>query len=153
MGTSEGLRPLLQNLERIRPAGSSDIEATIHELAGMIRSRSLVVVISDLLQDPKKIIRGMRHLHHDGHNILVLHVLDAGERALSFGGIAELRELETGHRMVVEIEEIKDAYRAAVEQYLTDLRLGCTECMADYHLIDTRASVEETLTHISHRPW
>ena len=54
--------------------------------------------------------------------------------------------------MVVETDEIKEAYDDAVEQYLNELRIGCAECYADYHLIDTRAAVEEALTVISHRP-
>lgn len=144
-GTFEGLRPMLLGLETIRPSGRSDIEAVLHEAASMIRSKSLVVIVSDLLQDPAAVIRGIRHLDHDGHNVLVLHVMDRGERRLSFGGVAELRELETGARLVVEIDEIRDAYRAAVERFLDELRLGCMECFADYHLLETDKPVQEAL--------
>jgi len=143
--TFSGLRAMLLHLETIRPQGRSDIEAVLHATSAMIRSRSLVILISDLLQDPSHILRGIRHLFHDGHNIMVLHVLDRGERRLSFDGVAQMRELETGARMVVEAGEIRDAYRDAVDRYLHRLRLGCTECLADYRLLDTRNAIVEEL--------
>ena len=148
LGTFTGLRPMLLHLEKIRAAQRSDIETVIHETAAMIRSRSLVIVISDLFQDAARIVRGWRHLFHDGHNLMVLHVMDHGERRLSFGGIVELRELETSAKLVVEADEIREAYRAAVERHVNDLRLGCTECLGDYRLVDTRNAVEEELNRL-----
>ena len=150
-GTFEGLRPMLQHLEGIKPTGRSDIEACVHQAAGLMRSKSLVIVVSDLLQDAERIGRAIRHLYHDGHNLIVLHVVDRGEQQLSFAGVAELRELEIGARMVVEIDEIRDAYRAAAERHVETLRLECAECMADYYLVETRTDMEEALNKLRFR--
>jgi len=149
VGTSEGLRPLLLSLEDIKPTGRSDIEAVLHHVSAMIPARSLVIVISDMLQPADETIRGIRHLYHDGHSIMMMHLLDRGEMALSFGGVAELRELETGARMVIEVDEIRDIYRAAVESFLDELRRGCAECLAEHHLLDTRTPVAEALTRVT----
>lgn len=151
VGTFEGLRPLLLGLEEIKPSGQSDIEAAMHQAAAMIHSKSLVVLITDCLQESSRIIRGLQHLYHDGHNILVLHVMDWGERRLSFGGVAELRELETGEKLVVEIDEISDAYRTAVERHVQELRIGCAGCLADYYLVDTRTLVQEALDDLQRK--
>lgn len=145
VGTFEGLRPLLRGLEQISPAGRGDIEAALHEGAGLMQPKSLVILISDLLQEPDRILRGIRHLSHDGHNNVVLHVMDPGERKLTLGGVAELRDMETGERLLVEIDEIREAYGDAVRGYLEELRHGCTECMADYHLVDTSNAVQDEL--------
>ena len=147
----EGLRPMLLGIEEVKPSGRSDIEAAIHEASGLIRSRSLVVIVSDLLQDPARVGRGIRHLYHDGHNIMVLHVLDRGEMRLSLGGVAELRELETGRRLVIELDEVREAYGEAVGRYLTELRATCAECLADYHLMDTRVPIEEAFSALQGR--
>lgn len=144
-GTLSGLRPLLLSLERLKPAGRSDIEAALHETSERIHARSLVVIISDCLQEPERLARGLRHLHHDGHNVILLHVLDPAERRLSFGGVAELRELESGRRLVVDADEIRESYRQAVQQHIDTLYRVCAECLADYHLIDTREPVEGVL--------
>ena len=147
-GTSEGLRPMLESLESIQPAGKSDIEAAIHETAALVGPKCLVIVISDFLQDVDKILRGIRHLSHDGHNVMVLHVLDRGERKLSFGGVAELRDMESQARLVVEVDEIKAAYEASVAHHLETLRSGCTDCLATYHLMETTHPVESAFSKV-----
>jgi len=139
------LRPLLLALEEIKPSGRSQIEQALHQTAEKIHRRSLVILISDLLQEPSSIIRGIRHLRHNKHEVLVLQTLDAAELSLNFGGLAELRELETGARLPVEVDQIRDAYANEVARYLDEIRLGCTGSLADYHLIDTRTPVERTL--------
>jgi uncharacterized protein (DUF58 family) len=145
VGTMEGLRRLLVGLEHIKPAGRSNIENAIHAAANQIHARSLVIVISDLLQAPEAVLRGIRHLSHDRHAILVLHVMDFAEMQLSAGGLAEFRELETGARMIVHTDELRQAYAREVQSFIEELRRGCAGCMATYHLVDTRVAPEETL--------
>jgi hypothetical protein len=98
-----------------------------------------------LLQNPADIIRGIRHLQHNKHEVLVLHTLDAAEINLNFSGLAELRELETGARLPVHADEIRDAYAQEVQKFLDELRRGCLGSLADYQLMDTRTPVEEAL--------
>jgi len=148
VGTSEGLRPMLESLEAIQPSGRSDIEAAIHEAAALVGRKCLVIVISDFLQDADKLLRGVRHLSHDGHNVMALHVMDRGERKLSFGGVAELRDVETHARLVVEVDEIKSAYEAAVAQHVETLRSGCTDSLAVYHLMETTHPVESAFSKV-----
>jgi uncharacterized protein (DUF58 family) len=144
-GSLEGLRPLLLALEDIKPAGRSQIEQALHQTAEKIQRRSLMIVMSDLLQDPAGIIRGVQHLRHNKHEVLILQILDAAELNLSFSGLAELRELETGARLPVEADEIREAYANEVNKFLDEIRRGCLGSLADYHLIDTRTPVERTL--------
>ena len=144
-GSLEGLRPLLLGLEEIKPSGKSNIEGAMHQVAEQLKSRSLVVLISDLLRDPAEILRGIRHLHHNGHEVTILHVLDAAELHLTFAGLVELKELETGEKLVLQGDEIREAYAEEVQRYLEELRQGCNSCQADYHLVDTRRPIEEAL--------
>lgn len=148
VGTSEGLRPVLEYLETLEPSGQGNIEAAVHEATALIGSKGLVVVISDLLQDADMILRGIRHLYHDGHNIMILHIMDRGERRLSFGGVADLRDMETRHRLVVDIDEVKDAYQVAVLQHLDTVRSGCADCLATYQLMETTQPVETSLSKL-----
>jgi len=147
-GTSEGIRPMLEYLETIQPAGCGDIEAAIHEAANRIASKGLVVIISDFLQHADKILRGIRHLHHDGHNIVVFHVMDRGERKLSFGGVADLRDLETKARLVLDVDEVREAYEVAVVRHQETLRAVCADCLASYHLIETTQPVHTVLSRL-----
>ena len=144
-GSLEGLRPMLLALEASKPAGRSQIDRALHHLAEKIQRRSLVIVISDLLQSPADIVRGLQHLHHNKHELLVLQTLDPAELGLSFSGLSELRDLETGARLPVHADDLREAYAEEVQKFLDEIRRGCLDCLADYHLIDTRWPVEETL--------
>lgn len=144
-GTQEGLRPLLLALETLAPAGDSDIESALHQAAEAFHARSQLIIISDLLARPEGILRGVRHLHHNGHDLIVLHVLDETELHLPLQGLVEFRELETGGKMIVATDEIRDAYRRAVTDHIEALRRGCVDCRADYHLLRTAVPLDELL--------
>lgn len=147
--THDGLTRHLQALDAVKAAGQGDIERALHSLADRLESRSLVIVISDFLEPPDKILRGLWRLHHDRHAVMVLHVLDGGELTLGAEGAAELRELETGARMSLETDSLRTDYAREVQRYLEEMRLGCAACLADYHFVDTRLPVEEHILKLA----
>ena len=144
-GTFVGLRPMLLGLEEIEPKNEGNIEAALHIAAEMRKGRSLVVIISDLLQEPDSIMRGIHHLHHDGKDVTVLHVLDPAELELPLSGLCEVVSLETHQKLVVDFRQIRDAYLEQMHQYLEQLRRGCQEIRADYILAPTRTDVYDVI--------
>lgn len=141
----EGLKPLLLGLEESEAKGASDIEKALHAAAETLRSKSLVIVISDFLQSPAFLSRGFQHLRHNGHDVTAFHVLDPAEIRFPFHGLMEFKELETGRRILVEAGEIQGRYIRQVEKYLEDLRLAAGACGVSYHLVDTRLPIEHAL--------
>lgn len=139
------LRPLLLALEGIKPAGRSNIEDVLHKMAEQVKTRSLFILISDCLADSTSILRGVRHMHHNGHEVTMLQVLDPAEMYLNFTGLAELKELETGERMVIEVDDLKDAYAAEVQRFIGELRKGCLDCRGDYQLVSTKAEIDDVI--------
>lgn len=141
----EGLRPILLKLEEIIPQNRGNIEKTLHEAAEKIKRRSLFFVISDFLQPPEQIIRGVYHLRHNGHEATLLHVIDRAEICLPYGGVAEVTDLETHEKMTVEMDEIRNAYTLQVEEHIRRLRKGCMDCSATYCVVETTMTVEDAL--------
>ncbi len=146
-----GLQTLLATLETLRPAGRGGIGDALEEAAARIGSRSLVILVSDFLEAPEGILRGLRRLDHDRHNLLLLQVVDGAERRIGFQGLAELRELESGRRLVIEAEETAEAYAAAFDAHVERLRRGCAECFGEHHLLDTREPVQTALQRLGDR--
>ncbi len=141
----EGLRPMLGRLEALRPAGRGDLEAVLHRVAETVHARSLVVLVSDLLEPSGGLLRGLRHLQHYGHDTTVLHVLDPGELHLAPSGVTEFRDMEDGRRLLVEVDQVRDAYAHEVERYLDEVRRGCADGGAHYEMVTTSVPVEEAL--------
>lgn len=140
-----GLRPMLLGLEDIEPQGQSNIESALHKAAEIIKGRSLVVIISDLLQDPRQTLQGIGHLCYDGKDVTVFHVLDPGELRLPDEGLIEVEFLETREKMSVDIAEFRELYLQRIREYLDEVRIGCTNEGAHYILVDTSTDIQDVL--------
>ena len=139
-GSFTGLRPMLLALEQIKPERKGDIAASLHRAAEMIPGKVLIVLISDLLQEPEKIIPALTHLHHTGKDITVFHVLDPAEINTPDAGLVEIVSLETKEKITVDWAQIRSGYEAQVQKYFNELRTGCQNIRADYIIADTKTA-------------
>jgi uncharacterized protein (DUF58 family) len=145
VASTETLSPILLEMENMQAKGAGNIEASLHEAAEMLKQRTLVIVISDLLQPPAQLARGIQHLQHNRHDVTVFHVLDAAEIALPMHGLVELRDLETDEKLLIEAEEIRPRYAQAVQGYLAEISRICTACGTHYFTVETRTPMVEAL--------
>jgi uncharacterized protein (DUF58 family) len=97
----------------------------LHEAAGLMPRRGLVVVLSDLFYDPAELFGALDHFCFQGHDVLVMQVLDPVERRLQLEGSVRFHDLETGEEVLVQAQEVQASYREAVERWLADLEEGC----------------------------
>ena len=136
---------LARNLEALTAFGSTDASTAIREVAVRLHRRGLVVLISDLLVDPGETIRALRYLAHRKHQVMVFHLLDPGERDLSGTGDALFRDPETGEELLVDLAEVREDYRDAVERALDEWQRTLRPAGVDHLLIDTSAPLAGTL--------
>jgi uncharacterized protein (DUF58 family) len=144
-GSYDGLRPMLRGLEKMTAKGVSALDQVLHAFADGGRQRGLVVVISDFLLDGGAVVNGAAHLIHAGHQVCLLHVLDRAELSLPFDGVVEINELETGRRVVVEVDGMRQAYVREVRRHVDALRRGCANLPAGYFLADTSTPVDQAI--------
>ncbi len=104
------LHSLLLALERMEVGKKSDVGRPLHQLAEALIKRSLVVVISDLLDDPDPIVRGLRHLKFRGTDVIVFQVLDPNELTFPFKGSSRFRDLESSEEVITEPTKIRTGY-------------------------------------------
>jgi uncharacterized protein (DUF58 family) len=104
------LHSLLLALERMEVGKKSDVGRPLHQLAEALIKRSLVVVISDLLDDPEPIVRGLRHLKFRGTDVIVFQVLDPNELTFPFKGSSRFRDLESSEEIVTEPTKVRTGY-------------------------------------------
>ena len=131
------LRTLLARLSRAPVGAGSDVAKPLHQLAARMARRGLVVLVSDLLDEPDGIIEGLKHLRFQGSEVLVFHTLDAAELTFPFEQAARFEDVETADHVAIVPSEIRRHYlvqiEALVDRYREQLRLSGI----DYHLVRT----------------
>ncbi|HSH00332.1 MAG TPA: VWA domain-containing protein, partial [candidate division Zixibacteria bacterium] len=139
------LNQLLQEISRQQTSDKTDIAGALHRMADRIKRRGLVVLISDLLDDPEEIVSGLRHFRHNRHEVIVFHVVDPRERDFSFTEEAVFKDMETGEEITTLPWQIKKSYSKAFVDFSNYISLRCSESRIDYHLIDTSTPFDQAL--------
>jgi uncharacterized protein (DUF58 family) len=135
------LKPMLLELETLTLGQEGDIEGTLHAAAELIPGKALVVIISDFLEPPDKIIRGINHLHHDGKEVTLFHVMDPTEVNMPLNGLLDVVSMEGQGKLTVDFDGIRESYLNVLRQHLDHLRSGCQRIQADYIFADTGMDV------------
>ncbi len=139
------LHLLLKEIGEQKPSDSTDISSTLHEMAERIKRRGLVILMSDLLDDPEKIISGLRHFRYNQHEVILFHILDPRERDFAFGGEAVFKDMETGEEMTTSPFQIKREYAKSAKEFSDKISTACRQSDIDYHPIDTSADFDKAL--------
>lgn len=139
------LRPLLLLLERLTPGGGTDFTASLHSLAERMTRRGLVVILSDLLDEPERIAQAIHHFRHHKHEVLVFHLLDPMEVSFEFSREAVYVDLETGERVTTRPQELRTDYRRRVGEWKDRLRQSCIEKRAEYVPLTTDQPYDRAL--------
>lgn len=139
------VQQLLTTLESTRPANSTATSKALHLLAERIGRRGMVVLISDLLDDPTATLEAIRHFRHNRHDVLVLHVLDPRELDFDFRSASVFKDVETGLELTTQPAQLKRSYQAAVDVFCTTLKRGCHDQNVDYVQITTSTPYDVAL--------
>ncbi|MGB7952146.1 MAG: DUF58 domain-containing protein [Candidatus Binatia bacterium] len=140
------LSQILHALENRGPAGETDVGKILEEIAGQIKRRGLVVLVSDLLDEPDKIIKGLRLFRFKGNDVIVFHLLDPAELELPFEGNIEFEDLEQLNlRVVADPRAIRNTYREVVAEFINRMRKECHDSIIDYQLISTSTPLDQAL--------
>jgi len=128
---------LLRHLEAAAPGGQTEPHHALQEIATRLRRRGLVVLLSDLLADPEATRLALRFLRHRGHEVLVMHLVDPGERELPAGGDVRFFDPETDEELLVSVADLRSQYRDAVNSALLEWERALRPHGIDYVVVDT----------------
>jgi uncharacterized protein (DUF58 family) len=150
------LRRLLVELERLAdappppaPTGTA-AAASVDAVAERIGRRALVTIVSDLYEsaaDPAELLRALRRLRSQGHEVIVFHLLDtATERLLDLGDApVRFEDMETGETLTLNPAHVRQSYREQAQAFAGDFRRGCREQQIDFVDVDTAAPFADAL--------
>jgi uncharacterized protein (DUF58 family) len=139
------LKSVLLTLERLTLGTRTDIAKPLGDLVQAIRKRGLVVLISDLLDEPDRIIEGLKHFRYRGTDVVVFQVLDPDELSFPFERAARFRDLESDREVVAVPAAVRDAYKARLDAMVSNFRTVLGQNGIDYTLLDTSQPLELAL--------
>jgi uncharacterized protein (DUF58 family) len=151
--SAKRLQMILQTLDRVdkqgRDAkvtpGKSTLLPPLQKLSETLRRRSLVVLISDFYEDPDDIVRALSHVRGRGNDMMVFHLLDPREVDFSFVDASNFIDMETGDKMPIIPEYLRQQYRELVREHTTTLQRRIIEARADYTMFDTSKPLDRAL--------
>jgi uncharacterized protein (DUF58 family) len=136
---------ILAVLANLKPAGKTDVAACLHQLAAMMRSRSLVMVFSDLLTDPQPVLQSLHHLRHRGHEVILFHILDEAEVHFPFEGVVEFQDVEDDQKLTLDARNMRGDYLQALGEFQESYRAECARANIDYVPMDTSVNFDRAL--------
>jgi hypothetical protein len=117
--------------------GFTDLGQIVDRTVARLTRRSLVVLVSDLFDDPDHLESGLARLHHRGHDLIVLQVMDPAELSFGFRDLSEFRGMEGEGRLPVDPAALRSTYREVVAEHLRRVEAVTRKMGYDYLLLKT----------------
>jgi uncharacterized protein (DUF58 family) len=140
---------LLHTLDRAdrgpEGSGKGTLARPLHKAGEACHRRGLMVLVSDLYEDPRAVLDAVALLSHRGSDLMVFHVLDPAELEFPFDQPAAYEDLESGERIPVVPDSVRERYRALVADHIATLSRVLGESRIDYGLFDTSKPLDHAL--------
>jgi len=140
------LNTILAQLENIQTGKDTKIAPTLHHLAEKVKKRGLIILISDLIDEPEEVLNGLKHFRHKKHEVIVFHILDRKETDFDFSIRTRFKDLETGEEITTEPWQILSAYHRVIEQFQTFFKTQSRKRNIDYVALYTDQNLDLALT-------
>jgi uncharacterized protein (DUF58 family) len=131
------LRLLMERLEQNQAGGETTLSDTFHQLAETIKRRALVVVLSDLFDDPTALLSALKHFRHNKHEVIVFQILDPAEVTFPFDDVTRIEDMESRREITSDPRAFRRAYLDELARFLEAIRGGCRASQIDYVVAQT----------------
>lgn len=145
-GTMRVVHQLAAELEKIEPRPRTNIAALLHEFAGRMTRRGVVILFSDLFDHTEDFVKGINHLRFRGHNVIVFHVFDPYELEFPLRGMWKFVGLENDGQIISQPNRIRASYLKELTKFIKEVKDACLRARVDYVLVNTALPVERTLS-------
>ena len=140
------VRRILEVLERTKPGADTDVAAVLHDVAERIPRRGQVFLISDLFDEPARIVAALHHFDFRQHELVIFHVMAEEELSFPFTGYQQFRDLEkTSPMLRIDPQAVRAAYLERVAKFVREIEAACGNLRADYVPVNTRNPLRQTL--------
>jgi hypothetical protein len=133
-------------MQNINAGPETSISPVLHQTAETIKKRGLIILISDLFDDPEDILSGLQHFRYKGHEVVVFHILDPQELKLNFSQRTRFRSMESGEEIITDPWHIQSDYQKSMEHFCQYFQSHCRQKNIDYVRLSTDTSLDMALS-------
>ena len=145
------LDAIIKTLHVSKPKEKTDIFKILRRVAEATPSRGMICIFSDLLVDREPLIKGLEMLRHRRQDVMVFHILDDDEINFPFSGTTRFEGLEEQPDLLCDPKSLREGYIEALEEYLVEVRRGCSKLGIDYTLVKTSDPLDAILSKFLHQ--
>jgi uncharacterized protein (DUF58 family) len=140
------LRQMMRVMIQNPPSGPTSVGASLRSIVRNLKRRGLVVVISDLLDDPEETLKAIKQIRGHKHDVIVFHIQDDAELNFPFRGAALFQDMETGEEIEVDPDSVRKFYIQRREETEEMFRKGLTGYRIDYVPLTTTTPYDRGLS-------
>jgi uncharacterized protein (DUF58 family) len=139
------LHSILIALERLKAGAKSDVAKPLRQLADTLTKRGLIVLISDLLDEPEDVVTGLRYLRARGMEVVVFHVFDQAEVTFPFEEAAKFTDVESSEEIIAVPGMVRAHYLEQIEKLKSRYADGLRAAGIDYQMMTTATPLDAAL--------
>lgn len=118
----------------------------LDQAAEKLTHRSLIVVLSDFFDDLQQVERGLRHLRHRRHEVIVFQLLDPNELNFPFEDPTRFLGLEATGDLLTDPQALRQSYLQQLEQATQALQKSCRSMRIDFARMNTGDLLDVSLS-------
>jgi len=143
--TPSHLNTLLNALDVPEPGNDTKIEPVLHEMAERINKRGLVIIISDLLDEPENVLSGLKHFRHRKQEVILFHILDRNELEFEFDSRTKFVDMESGDEITTDPWQVRNDYKNIILDLQKYYKRNCRLNKIDYVPLFTDDNLDKGL--------
>jgi hypothetical protein len=136
---------MTEHLDEIEPREKTRMSECLTELAGRMKRREIVIVISDFFTDLEALESALQRLRYHRHEVVLIQVMHHDELAFEFDGMVKFIGLEIPDEMLARPDDLREAYLAAVGKFNATLEELAHRNRIEHLLVDTNRHLGEVL--------
>jgi uncharacterized protein (DUF58 family) len=132
-------------IERAQLGTRTDFAKPFVHFQQFLRRRGIVVVLSDLYEDPDTIIKTVAPLRFRGNDLILFHVLDPQEIRPKLKEPVLLVDMETKDALEVSPEYAREHYAPKIDAHIDALKKKAAAANIDYFLLTTDRPLDDAM--------
>ncbi|MFQ5637773.1 MAG: DUF58 domain-containing protein [bacterium] len=139
------LLSVLQSLEDLETGQETDLSLPLHQIAERLNKKGMIILISDLLDDPESVVRGLQHFRFKGHDVILFHIMDETEISFPFKNATKFIDMEGSAQFVAIPSLVRETYLQNLNAHLDTFKKECSRLKIDYHILNTAKPIDFAL--------